>query len=226
MTKNKDDLEQVIKHVRIRQPGYRIALLAIGQQLRIGPLQLMNGKETAQAVRGREVRAQYLTELLFDTPFLGANEVPEALMSFLCFKKLVSTAVLGPIAVMRQCTNGELFSDPSGREIGQALIFEAWSVIRRYLPYIKLDQVSGWIVEAIAERRDHLHPMLLEALTGKETDIDDINGWIIDQAHQYGIPCDHHEGIRDLAKARTEEIKREMEAIEAVKRAGKQPSTR
>jgi ketopantoate reductase len=68
--------------------------------------------------------------------------------------------------------------------------------------------------------------MLLEALTGKETDIDDINGWIIDQAHQYGIPCDHHEGIRDLAKARTEEIKREMEAIEAVKRAGKQPSTR
>jgi hypothetical protein len=139
-------------------------------------------------------------------------------MSFLCFKKLVSTAVLGPMAVMPQCKNGELFSNPTGREIGQDLIFEAWSVIRRYLPYIKLDQVSGWVIEVIAERGGHLHPILLEALTGRETDIDDINGWIIDQAHQYGLPCDRHEGMRDLVKARTEEIKKEMEAMEAAKR--------
>jgi hypothetical protein len=78
-------------------------------------------------------------------------------------------AVLGQMAMMRQCPNGELF---------------AWSVIPRYLPYITIAQISGWVVEWMTEHHDNFHAMHLEALTGKETDIDDINGWMIDQARQ------------------------------------------
>jgi hypothetical protein len=121
--------------------------------------------------------------------------------------------------VIRQCPKGELFSDPAGREIGEGLIFKAWSVIPQYLPYITLAQISGWVVEWMTEHHGHFRAMFLEALTGKETVIDDINGWIIDQAHQCRIPCDRHEGMRDLVKAKSEEIRKIIEAMEAAKYA-------
>jgi hypothetical protein len=123
------------------------------------------------------------------------------------------------MAVMPQCPKGELFSNPAGREIGEGLIFKAWSVIPRYLPYITLAQVSSWVVEWMIEQLDHLHAIFLEALTGKETDIDDINGSMIDQAHQCRIPCDRHEGMRNLVKARSEEIRKIIEAMEAAEYA-------
>ena len=123
------------------------------------------------------------------------------------------------MAVMPQSPKSELFSDPAGREIGEGLIFKAWSVNLRYLPYIILAQISGWVVEWITEHHDHFHAMFLEALTEKEANIDDINGWMIDQAHHCRIPCDRHEGRRDLVKARSEEIRKIMEAMEAAKYA-------
>jgi hypothetical protein len=61
--------------------------------------------------------------------------------------------------------------------------------------------------------------VFLEALTEKEANIDDINGWMIDQAHQCRIPCDRHEGMRDLVKARSEEIRKIIEAMDVAKYA-------
>jgi hypothetical protein len=60
------------------------------QKLRAGPLELINGRENAKAVRKREVRAQYLNNLLLDAPSFRADAINGRLMSFQCYKKLAT----------------------------------------------------------------------------------------------------------------------------------------
>ncbi|KAE9365847.1 hypothetical protein N431DRAFT_472434 [Stipitochalara longipes BDJ] len=218
---HKDDLASMMKQKRSRQPGFRVALEAIGQRLGIEPLILKDGAgggESSQAVEERKVQARYLITTLLSAPFLGANEIDYRLVLFVSFKKMASASVVGPLAVMMEYSNGELFADAAAREIDASLIFEVWGVIRRHLPTLQLHQVSSWIAKKTAKTSTQLHSMLLDAISGKETDIDDINGWIIDQAYHYGVPCDLHEGMRDLVKTKALEIRKEIEATEAAKR--------
>jgi Ketopantoate reductase PanE/ApbA C terminal len=90
---------------------------------------------------------------------------------------------------------------------------------RRYVPTLQLPEATSWVTQPVSERLDGLHSMLISVLAGHQSDIDDINGWIINQAHRFGIPCPRHEGIRDMAKAKAERIKKEIAAEETAKRA-------
>jgi 2-dehydropantoate 2-reductase len=219
-TEHKDDLASVMKQQRPKKTGFRVNIGALGQRLRIGPLELRNVAENPGSLREREKRTRYLINLLLRAPFLsdGGNEIPRELMLYLCFTKLLSKSVLGPLAVMRECRNGELFADAAGREIGTSLVFEAWNVMRRYLPTLQLSQALDWVTKEAQKTSKQIHPMLLEVATGIEIDINDLNGWIIEQARRFGIPCDRHERIMAMVKAKAERIKKEVEAVEAAKR--------
>jgi len=175
---HKDNLASMLKKIRKRQPGFKVVLGITGQSLKIGPPILQNGVESAQNVEARKLRSRYLINTLLRAPFLGACEVAFGLLLFMSFKKLTSASVMGPMAVLRECANADLFANEAAREIGSAPIFEAWSVLRRHLPYLRLRQITEWGTDEVVKTSayEQLHPMLTDVLAGKETDIDDFNG--------------------------------------------------
>jgi hypothetical protein len=90
-TKNgkQDNLAALLNHERLRQSGFGVAL-GNSATVEDGPLEPINGREAAKAVRKREVRAQYINNLQLDAPLFGANEINDRLMSFQSYKKLVA----------------------------------------------------------------------------------------------------------------------------------------
>jgi ketopantoate reductase len=46
------------------------------------------------------------------------------------FKKHIINAVFGPMSIMRECNNAQIFADPAGKQIAADLINEAYIVAK------------------------------------------------------------------------------------------------
>jgi len=61
------------------------------------------------------------------------------------FKKHIINAVLGPMSIMRECNNAQIFADPNGVKIAVDLINEAYIVAKYTLRGLEPHTVFGWI---------------------------------------------------------------------------------
>jgi len=128
------------------------------------------------------------------------------------FKKHIINAVFGPMSIMRECNNAQMFADPAGMQIAADLINEAYAVAKYTLQGLEPHTVFGWIEKYLASAGEGVHEMLLDALEGKETDIDVVSGWLIEHGRKIGRPCHTHEALLVQAHAKLERRKEELAA--------------
>ncbi|KAE9377384.1 hypothetical protein N431DRAFT_453732 [Stipitochalara longipes BDJ] len=95
------------------------------------------------------------------------------------FKKLVSKAVLGPMAAMIERPTNKLWEELDAKQLCVELLASAWPVIHHHLPYVSLDDILAWVDVHLGERLVYKDQMLVDILVGRETEIDLTTGWII-----------------------------------------------
>lgn len=108
--------------------------------------------------------------------------------------KLAANAVINPITALMHCKNGELLSsrwenetfDFWMRHILQEVILVAQATSAITLDKMKLeDYVNKVIVDTSANKSS----MLQDIEAARETEIDFLNGYIVDTGHRFGIEC-------------------------------------
>lgn len=102
------------------------------------------------------------------------------------WKKLFVNAVVNPLSAIHQCKNGELLDDEKKPKV-LALINEN----RRLAQAMKLDfadQLKDIVISVIQATAKNQNSMLLDVLNGATTEINAINGHLLNTAQKYAIP--------------------------------------
>jgi len=111
--------------------------------------------------------------------------------------------------VIFNCRNGELFTQGPIVKVMRALLLEAAQVIQS-LPELRDDPDTATrfstqnlelkILEAADKTAKNISSMLQDFRSGRETEIDYINGYIVKRATELGIECETHEAAVKMIK--------------------------
>ncbi|WP_416398454.1 ketopantoate reductase family protein [Allohahella sp. A8] len=150
--------------------------------------------------------ASELSELLTQS---GLAARPVDRIEGILWNKLALNAIINPLTALFRCRNGELpvlvdyarLAQPIAAEVLAA--WQHWSARRAALPNSTRENGAGMSI-AVPETVDDLlarvkdicqrtapnrSSMLQDVLAGRRTEIDAINGYIVDYCEQYGLPC-------------------------------------
>ncbi|KAI4210266.1 MAG: hypothetical protein LQ351_006865 [Letrouitia transgressa] len=142
--------------------------------------------------------ALYLLRTMTRTPRLAAIGFNPTDLLQLQLEKLAINAIINPLTVAFDCTNGDLFQQPSAYRVMRLLLAEISLVIRslpelqgvlnikmRYAP----GRLEGLVVNIAKATAANRSSMLQDVQKGYPVEIDYINGFIVKKGEELGIQC-------------------------------------
>ena len=142
--------------------------------------------------------SRYLLRTLTRTPDLAAMGLAPLELLQLQFEKLAVNAVINPLTAMFDCKNGELLSNFAITRIMRLLLSEITLVIRslpelQHVPNLnsrfstaKLEYQIACVAKKTSSNESS---MLQDIKSGKETEIDYINGYLVRRGEGLGVQC-------------------------------------
>ncbi|MFC4305628.1 ketopantoate reductase family protein [Cohnella boryungensis] len=115
-------------------------------------------------------------------------------------RKLLINAVINPLTAILRIPNGGLTETPERMELARALFDETFSILSEYGVD---EQEASWdtVMRVCAATRDNRSSMLQDAVMGKPTEIDSINGEIVRLAARLGRDAPWNRAVTALVKA-------------------------
>jgi 2-dehydropantoate 2-reductase len=116
------------------------------------------------------------------------------------WRKSIMNAAMNPVCAVTGLTMAKAMNDPLVFELIDALIVECSRVAR-------VNEISlGWdyypyAMEYLRSAGDHKPSMLMDILNKRRTEVDYMNGKMIEYGRQAGIPTPYNHMIRGLVKA-------------------------
>jgi 2-dehydropantoate 2-reductase len=116
------------------------------------------------------------------------------------WRKSIMNAAMNPVCAVTGLTMAKAMNDPLVFELIDALTIECSRVAR-------VNEISlGWdfypyAMEYMRSAGDHKPSMLMDILNNRRTEVDYMNGKMIEYGHQAGIPTPYNHMIRGLVKA-------------------------
>lgn len=170
------------------------------------------GANTAEPGRVRQVgggksvlgggdgdRAGAVADLLNDAG-LRTEAVPDPL-PHIWDKQFVNVGVK-PVAALTELRNGRLAEEEATRDAIRALIEEALAVARaRDIEVIAEDPVSHTF-EVLRDKGDKKSSILEDVERGRRTEIDYINGAVVEYGRDLGVPTPHNELAVNLVRGK------------------------
>lgn len=171
-------------------------------------------------------KASHLTEMITRAPHLAARAVSRPQLWILQLEKLVINSIINPLSAILRVKNGELFADKDGDvvKIMDALLNETSNVLQALVRHESTTQIlqgDEASEEALLQRfsatrlRELLHQvgekvkhnrssMLQDTEAGKQTEIGEFNGWLVETAEMLdqGLDVSSHKIVIDLVRKR------------------------
>jgi 2-dehydropantoate 2-reductase len=117
------------------------------------------------------------------------------------WQKAIINAAINPLTALWRVPNGELLSTPERREIVAHLAREAHSVaITKGLTSL-LDDPLAAVAEICDVSGTNHSSMLQDIERGRPTEIDSINGVIVEEGRRLGVPVPYNEMVWKLVRA-------------------------
>ena len=152
-----------------------------------------------------------LPTLITQVPVLAATMVTPIELMQIQFEKLIVNAMINPLTVVFDCRNGELFSKANILRLMRSLLSEASHVIRSLPELQNVQRIESRfskerldeLVLRVAEKTSrNFSSMLQDARAGRETEIDYINGYIVERGEQVGVDCVYNQRLVQMVKDR------------------------
>ena len=103
------------------------------------------------------------------------------------WEKVAFNAALNSICAVSRCTVGQVGANVGGRALAHAVVDEVLAVARTQKISVNLTGVHNTLDHALDHHRDHRPSMLQDVLGGRATEIDAINGAVLQYARQGNV---------------------------------------
>jgi hypothetical protein len=151
-----------------------------------------------------------------------------ATMEDFLFRKVALNSCINPVAAIFDIKNGEILDSKNGAKIGNQsvapwewvvrLAKEAREVMKKERPQVDLRGLEEEVEVLIGHTKDNINSMLVDVRAGSHTEIDFINGAIVDLGKKHGVPTPANEEIiqkvKQLKKDREERDRKAKEERE------------
>lgn len=162
---------------------------------------------------------RYLLRTLLRAPVLGAAAFSPPDLLQMQLDKLAIDCIIGPLTTMLDARNGALLNNYALTRTLRLLLSEISLVIRslpelQYIPNVaqRFDpgRLETIIVGAAHKTRDHVSSMLSDVRVGRQTEIEYINGWIVNRGEELGIRCLMNYMMVQMVKGKRMVVQREI----------------
>ncbi|KAF2034517.1 hypothetical protein EK21DRAFT_108130 [Setomelanomma holmii] len=162
---------------------------------------------------------RYLLRTLLRTPVLAAAAFSPPDLLQMQLEKLAVNCIVNPLTVLLDARNGALLYNYALTRTLRLLLSEISLVIRslpelQYIPNVQTRFDPGrleTVVVGVANRtKDNISSMLADARAGRETEIEYINGWIVQRGEELGIRCTMNYMLMQMVKGKVAMISREV----------------
>jgi 2-dehydropantoate 2-reductase len=161
---------------------------------------------------------RYLLRTLLRTPVLSAAAFSPPDLLQLQLEKLAVNCIVNPLTVLLDARNGALLYNYALTRTMRLLLAEISLVVRslpelQYIPNVSQRFDPGrleTVVVGVANKtKDNISSMLADARAGKITEIEYINGWIVQRGEELGIRCLTNYMLMQMVKGKATMIARE-----------------
>ena len=115
--------------------------------------------------------------------------------------KLAVNSVINPLTALHRCRNGELLQLNGIDQLVAALCEELTRVAQADHVIVDASPIRNEILRVMHTTAQNKSSMLQDIEAGRTTEIDFINGFIVERAHAHGISCPHHEQMLAAVRA-------------------------
>jgi 2-dehydropantoate 2-reductase len=107
------------------------------------------------------------------------------------WEKVAFNAALNSLCAVTQCTVGELSNVPDGPELALKIVAEVAALARTSGVAVDQEHIVDNVRHALANHRSHRPSMLQDVLAGRKTEIEAINGAVVEAARAVpmAVPC-------------------------------------
>jgi 2-dehydropantoate 2-reductase len=162
---------------------------------------------------------RHLLRTLLRAPVLGAASFSPPDLLQLQLEKLAVNCIVNPLTVLLDARNGALLYNYALTRTMRLLLSEISLVIRslpelQYIPNVQSRFDPGrleTIVVGVANKtRDNVSSMLADVRAGRQTEIDYINGWIVQRGEEMGVRCLMNYMLVQMVKGKRNMVAKEI----------------
>jgi 2-dehydropantoate 2-reductase len=162
---------------------------------------------------------RYLLRTLLRVPVLCATAFSPPDLLQLQLEKLAVNCIINPLTVMMDARNGAILYNYALTRSMRLLLSEISLVIRslpelQYIPNVQQrfdpGRLETLVVGMANKTKDNISSMLSDVRGGKQTEIDNINGWIVKKGEEQGVRCLMNYMMVNLVKGKRNLIQLEM----------------
>ncbi|PFH33523.1 3-methyl-2-oxobutanoate hydroxymethyltransferase [Besnoitia besnoiti] len=147
--------------------------------------------------------ASSLSALLRKAGFT-VSEVDRFDLQVALWQKVAVNACINPLTAILRCTNGEV-ANPLLASLRRRTVEEVVAVARAQGIPIDLESTDQLVSEVIRRTSRNLSSMLVDVEKGRPTEIDAINGEVVNQGRKAGVPTPVTETLMTLVQCITEQ---------------------
>ncbi|KAF1841376.1 uncharacterized protein K460DRAFT_388329 [Cucurbitaria berberidis CBS 394.84] len=161
---------------------------------------------------------RYLLRTLLRTPVLSAASFSPPDLLQMQLEKLAVNCVINPLTVLLDARNGSVLYNYALTRTLRLLLSEISLVIRslpelQYIPNVsqRFDpgRLESKVVGVARLTKDNISSMLADVRSGRQTEIDYINGWIVKRGEELGLRCLCNYMMVQLVKGKANLVKLE-----------------
>lgn len=196
------------------RPSYLIALVSHGL-FSIAPFKSVykgQGRVLLGHISEPSAMTSTLVERILAASTLNATYFDRDDLRNFHLEKLIADAIINPLTALFRCRNGHLFWNGIARkplkkltkrlvlEINQAL-FKLDDEIGSIDPdRFAVSNMEIMVFGTARKTRSNLTPMLQDVLRQRQTEIDSINGWIVEEGEKRGVDMQCNKTLIELVK--------------------------
>lgn len=131
----------------------------------------------------------------------GIHSVATANLDSVRSEKMILVNALGALSAIEKKTLGELITDPQTKKTVETLINEAYAVLKDDHKLPSLFRVKRLFYKTIRQIATHYSSMYQDVQSGRPTEIEYLNGYIVRLGKQKGIPTPVNEEVYEKLKS-------------------------
>ncbi|RQT07586.1 2-dehydropantoate 2-reductase [Burkholderia contaminans] len=156
-----------------------------------GTIRLMNANGTHTSALERTVQA-------LNDADLSCHVDPDVWAAI--WEKVAFNTALNSLCAVTQCMVGELTNTPDGEELALKIVSEVMAVARALGISATEAHVVSNVRDALAHHRTHRPSMLQDVLAGRRTEIEAINGAVVEAARKVGVEVPYTHSLACLVR--------------------------
>ncbi len=191
--------EEIFKQTFSENPIYRAITTEAAELIQPGIVKhIASGKTYFNVISGIENGIGSKICNMLNKSGFQARKTPK--IKLIMWQKLLTNAAICPLGALLHVPNGRILEKPSILRIFNAILEEGLTIARLNMPDEDFSETKSFVMNVIEKTKDNRCSMLQDIERGRRTEIDFINGFIVQESKRLGLKAPINAAIADLVR--------------------------